>query len=278
MTSRILWAFLLGSAPALAAGAEGATAGPSGPRIGIHLGLENFNWSEQDPSQSRELLEEEGPRFAGAITLDNFLKPTEGPVYALEARGYVGEVNYDGETQTGTPLKTDVNYSGVMGEARVGYRFAPAWAQYGFDVLAGLGGEFWSRDIQDSSISQNNQVVHVDGYEEEYTLAYTKFGFGIADQTFEEWFGRLEAGLRYPLEVEEQVEAYNLELSPDPNPGFYASYELSKTIPGGQQVGVTVYYDSYRFDPSPKVPLGNRLVWQPESDMDVIGLRFGVFL
>ncbi|MFB6260199.1 MAG: hypothetical protein ABEJ96_04985, partial [Thiohalorhabdaceae bacterium] len=161
----------------------------------------------------------------------------EGPVYALEARGYVGEVNYDGETQTGTPLKTEVAYLGGLGEARVGYRFVADWANYGFDTMAGLGGEYWSRDIQDGSTASGQSVS-----------------------------------------VDEELDTFNAELSPDPNPSFYASYEVSRATAGGRQAGVTLYYDSYRFDQSPVASSSIGPILQPESDMDVIGLRFGVFL
>ncbi|MEF8793551.1 hypothetical protein [Thiohalorhabdus sp.] len=275
MTSRKLWAILLGSAPTLAAGAEGDAPEPSSPRLGFHLGLEAFTWSEQASNPSREILEEEGPRFTGAVTFDNYLRSAEGPVYALEARGYAGEMDYDGETQGGVPLRTEVSYKGALGEGQVGYRFLPDWARYSFDAMAGLGGEYWSRDIQDGFAANGTPVQ---GVEEQYTVVYAKAGLGVADLTFEEWYGRLEAGVRYPLDVHEEIDAFNAELSPNPEPNFYAAYELSKVTSTGTQVGVTLYYDSYRFDPSPVSSSSIGAILQPESDMDVIGLRLGVFL
>ena len=294
MTARILFAALIASASPLAnAAGETPPANPEGPRLGLHLGLEAFSWSEKDPESSDDLVDEDGPRLTAAATLDNFLKPGEGLVYGLEGRVYAGEVSYDGETQStvaandGVPVNTEVQYAGGLGEARVGYRFRVDWLSYAFDVMAGLGGEYWSRDIQDTNaVNKNNQQIRVGGIEEEYTVGYAKAGFGVADLSYAEWFGRLEAGIRYPLEVDERVDELNADLSPDPGPSLYATYELSKAVGGDRRVGVTLYYDSYRLDKSPWVRAngslvrqpGSDLVRQPESDMDVIGLRLGIFL
>jgi hypothetical protein len=263
---------------ALATAPLGASAEPpdSATRIGLHLGVEQFEWSELDPDQpGRQLLEESGPRLTASVTLDNFLRTSEGVVYALEARGYYGEVDYDGETNAGVPVRTEVEYGGVLAEGRAGYRFPLVWAGYGLDLLGGLGAERWSRDIQDAFDANGNPVV---GYEEVYTVTFAKAGLALTDMTFEEWFGRLEAGVRYPLSVDERIDALNADLSPGADPSWYAAYEISKRTVGGTRMGLTLYYDSYRLTQSPTASSAIGLVRQPESDMDVIGVRFGVFL
>jgi hypothetical protein len=252
-----------------------AEGGPdsSGPRVGIHLGVEEFRWSESD-SNGDKLLDEKGPRYSAAFTLDNFLKQAEGPIYAVAARGYAGTVDYDGETNAGVEVKTEVNYQGGAAEARVGYRFLMPWADYSIDLLAGLGGEYWSRDIEDAYDANGNRAR---GYTEEYTVTYTKAGVGFADLTYREWYGRLETGMRYPMNVDERIDDLDADLSPDGSVSFYAAYEVSKAT-GFGQLGLTFYYEGYRFDESPVASSNIGLVRQPESKMDVFGIRFGVFL
>ncbi|HKJ70428.1 MAG TPA: hypothetical protein VKA55_01560 [Gammaproteobacteria bacterium] len=268
--------FVLAASLPVAAGAAEPAPQPNSPRLGLHLGVEHFKWKESDPNQpSRELLEESGPRLAGTVTFDNFLKPDEGLVYALKGRLYYGEVDYDGETQAGVPLRTDVEYAGTLAEGRAGYRFPLTWAGMGLDVLGGLGGEYWSRDIHDGYDANGNKAQ---GYQEEYTVAYARAGLALADLSYAEWFGRLEAGARYPLDVQERIDDFDADLSPGSKISLYASYEISRTTAAGHQVGVTFYYDSYRFKESPSASSSLGLVRQPKSDMDVFGLRLGWFL
>jgi len=255
-----------------------ATAEPAdpGPRFGVQVGVEELNWTEEDPNQpSRQLLEENGPRLAANLSLDNFTKPTEGVVYALEVRGYYGEVDYDGETSGGVPLRTEVIYNGGLAECRIGYRLPVIWGGYGLDVLGGLGGEFWTRDIQDATDSTGSRVQ---GYEEEYTVSYAKAGLALADLAGGQWYGRMEIGARYPLTIDERIEAFNADLSPGSNISAYAAYEVSKRTDGGNWAGLTIYYESYRFSESPAASSNIGPVLQPASDMDVVGLRFGLFL
>lgn len=273
MSARLLLAAAVSLASSPLAAAEPAD---SGPRFGIQLGVEELNWTEEDPNQaSRQLLEENGPRLAANLSLDNFTRPAEGVVYALEVRGYYGEVDYDGETQAGVPLRTEVLYTGGLAEGRIGYRFPVIWGGYGLDILAGLGGEYWTRDIQDATDANGTQVA---GYEEEYTVSYAKAGLALAELSGRRWYGRLEVGARYPLTIDERIEAFNADLSPGSNISAYAAYEVSKRTDGGNWAGLTIYYESYRFSESPVENTAGGPILQPESDMDVVGLRFGIFL
>jgi len=247
-----------------------------GPRLGFHLGAEAFQWDETDPDQpSRKIVEEDGARFNATATFDNFMRVGEGPIYEVKGRGYYGEVDYDGETQAGVPAKSEVDYWGGLVEGRIGYRFPLRWAGVSVDGLGGLGGEFWSRDIKDT-FDQNGNPVR--GVREEYKVFYGKLGVGLADHHSQEWFGRLEAGVKLPFSVEEDVPTVNADLSPDGDVSFYAQYEISKAIGGGKRLGLTVFYDSYRFDESPLASSSIGLVRQPESDMDILGLRVGLFI
>ena len=101
--------------------------------------------------------------------------------------------------------------------------------------------------------------------------AFSSFGKGA--------FGRLEVGAQIPFQVNENIDAFDVELHPDPEPTPYAAYEITKAIQHGRQLGLTFYYDAYRFDPSPSKRVRGipNPIHQPKSDMDVIGLRVGLF-
>ncbi|HKJ87110.1 MAG TPA: hypothetical protein VKA48_01130, partial [Gammaproteobacteria bacterium] len=118
----------------------------------------------------------------------------------------------------------------------------------------------------------------VRGYEENYQVGYIKAGLALVDLSSEKWFGRLEAGAKYPLGVRENVPDLNAHLKPGRQVSLYASYEVTRTPRHGIPVGLTLYYESYRFNPSPwsSSNLGSP-VRQPESDMDVYGLRLGAY-
>ena len=245
----------------------------AGPRLGLHLGLEHFRWEERD--DSGKLLDETGPRARAAITLDNFLRPGEGAVYRLEVQGYYGRVDYDGQTQTGTPLKTDVDYAGGLAEGRIGYRFEIIRGTYGLDLLGGVGFETWERDIREGLLPDGTTVQ---GYREEYRIGYARFGLGLADLAGPDWFGRLELGARYPLKVEEEIsDPINADLNPAREVSLYVSYEVARTPESGPSIGVTFYYDSFRLKESPVGSSDIGPVLQPDSDMDVVGIRLGVF-
>ncbi len=267
-------AFLIGS-PAIPSTAYAVPAEP-GSRLGFHLGGDQFEWQEWDPADSsRKILKESGPRFRGAITWDNFMRPSEGGVYALDIQGYYGRVDYDGETQTGAPLKTDVDYAGGLAEGRLGYRFEIGWTAYGLDILGGLGYESWTRDIKDGRLEDGTRVQ---GYEEQYGVTYARLGLALADLSETKWFGRLEAGVRYPLSVDETVgEPINATLHPRRDTSLYVTYEITRTPYGAPSVGVTLFYDSLSLKESPVGSSDIGPVLQPKSEMKVSGIRLGVY-
>lgn len=244
-------------------------------RLGLHLGSEDFRWKEKDPeTPSRTLLVEEGNRISGSISMDSLTVKREGLVYAVLLRAYNGKVDYDGETQEGEPLETKTGYSGTMLEGRLGHRFLVADGRIGIDALGGLGYETWVRDINGARLPDGGWVS---GYEEEYQAIYLKSGMGVALVASKNWFTRLEAGIKFPLEVQEEIPALDATLYPGETPSLYAETEVTRTSIFGQDVGLTFYYESYRFDLSPRARSSQGLARQPESYMDVLGLQLGAY-
>jgi len=148
--------------------------------------------------------------------------------------------------------------------------------------MAGIGVDWWSREIKAGVDEQNNQVS---GYEETYRIIYAKAGLGIVETSLGNWSGRLEVGTKLPLSTEEKVSSYSKPLNPGRKASIYAQYQATRKT-ASSHYSFTVYYESYRFAASPRVqtnkdlmpPAGNDVILQPESDMDVIGLRFGYYL
>ena len=244
-------------------------------RTGIHLGLESFTWKERDANDD-QLLKETGPRLSAAITVDNLMRRGEGGLFALELRGYYGEVDYEGETQGGVAIQSETEYAGAALEGRIGYRFPLDWSPLAIDPMAGLGAELWDRDIKDAGYydTQQNEWKTSSGYKETYQIIYAKAGLGLAETKNTTWMGRLEVGAKYPLFTNEEVSILSEDLNPGRKHSLYAQYEAFRQGKKSE-IGLTLYYESYRFGKSPQVEPG---FLQPESDMDVIGLRFGYYL
>ncbi len=59
---------------------------------------------------------------------------------------------------------------------------------------------------------------------------------------------------------------------------WFARFAADFIAVGKPQWGLGVYYDSYRFARSDVERIGSIIVWQPQSNQDVIGLYAVVYL
>jgi len=75
----------------------------SKPSFALNAGVESFHWKEFNGDQ--RLLSETGPRLTVGFMLDHLLQSDQTNPYAVEARAYLGVINYDGQTQTGSRRK-----------------------------------------------------------------------------------------------------------------------------------------------------------------------------
>ena len=252
--------------------AEDAT--PKSP-FSLNVGIESFRWEEFDAGQS--LLRETGPRLTVGVALDHLLHGNLATPYAAEVRGYVGFIDYDGQTQAGIPAKTDVDYFGISGEIMGAVRLA---GNSRMDLLGGLGVDTWTRDIQ-NGVADNGSVAL--GYREDYFILYGKLGPGFR---FQHGATRsyLQFGIKYPFYTHEN--AYlstigfdsDVELKPGRKISGFARWRMSRGREGDKpRFGASIYYDSFRFSASGSkiVSAGGTLfsVHQPESRMDVLGAR-----
>lgn len=247
---------------------------PKAP-FSVNVGLESFRWEEF--SSGQRLLSETGPRLTAGVMLDYLLHGDLVNPYSAEVRGYMGFIDYDGQTQAGVSAKTDVDYFGVSGEIMGGVRLAGVSR---VDLLGGLGVDTWSRDIQDGAAANGSPAY---GYREDYFILYGKLGPGFrfvngATRSY------LQFGIKYPFYAYEQVYLTtvgydsDVELEPGRKISGYATWRMSWGTEGEKsRFGASIYYDSFRFSASGSklVTGGGSLysVHQPESRMDVLGAR-----
>src|SRR3990172_8134655 len=79
------------------------------PNYGFKAGFESFQWKEFEGGE--RLLKESGLRFSIGGNLGNDLMREQGFIYDIDGKLYLGRVNYDGQTQSGQPAKTDTEYN-----------------------------------------------------------------------------------------------------------------------------------------------------------------------
>jgi hypothetical protein len=263
----------------IAAPAVSADEPTSKPSFAMNAGVESFRWEEFNGDQ--RLLKETGPRLVIGFTLDNLTQGNQANPYAVETRAYLGVVDYDGQTQSGVPLTTDVNYFGVNAEVMGGLRLAGSMRM---DLLGGLGVDTWTRDLQDG-VTANGSVAQ--GYQENYFILYGKLGPGFLFQS-EARRAYLQFGLKYPLYTYERAYLSNIgfdsdvELAPGKQLSGYAKWQMNWGRETDKpRFGVSIYYDSFRFSASASKTVSAGGAWysvhQPESRMDVLGARLDYY-
>ena len=214
----------------------------------VNVGVESLRWEEFSGGQ--RLLSETGPRLAVGFALDHLLHGDLANPYAMEVRGYVGLVDYDGQTQAGVSAKTDTDYFGVSGEVMGGLRLAGGLRM---DLLGGLGLDTWSRDIQDGVTANGSTAL---GYQEDYFILYGKLGPGFLFRS-EARRAYLQFGLKYSLYTYERVYLSSIgydsdvELEPGKKISGFAKWRMSwGKETDRSRFGASIYYDSFRFSAS----------------------------
>ena len=230
----------------------------------IYLKTESFTWKEYDNSGS-QLLKESGLISAMGASVRSDI----AEFLVLRGRGelFGGSVNYDGQTQTGTPVETDTNYAGFKIEGNLGWKFKVS-EKSSLEPFAGLGFRWWQRDIQDT--------LYAAGYEETWWSFYGRFGI-YGKHTFS---GQLkafaEAGVRQPVSNRNKVDLSVIGLStvtvePGNKASVFAEAGLKWT-----RFKASLFYEGMRFSKSAPVTVNNVQVWQPESRADIFGISVGM--
>jgi hypothetical protein len=242
------------AALALCAASASAHAGWS-----ISADLESFKWHEDtDPS-----VTEKGARYGLSW---GFLQEREaGWQFAYRGQFRRGTVDYDGALlfDPSQAVTARVRYTGLVNEAQGIYRFPQS---LGFELLGGLGFDYWERNI-------------LPDQREDYAVVFARLGFNI-DPRARGFFGG--AGVKLPFFVYENAHLDELgfdrnePLHPKGQPSLYAQAGYRFT-PRWSLIG---YYDSYRFAESDTVratssafPGSTFLLSQPASTVRSFGAR-----
>lgn len=215
------------------------------------VGAEKYTWKEYI-SGIAITPKESGDRIAIFLGWS----PTDisgKPYLTYVGKIYGGSVNYDTATIVGTvPTQTSSNYFGMINEAR---GFIPT--NY-FDVVVGLGYDYWTRSLADGVTSTG---TFVQGYTETYDIVFMRLGLSA---NIGSAFG-LAGGVKRTLINNESALTGTMHPGTSTTPYLEASYKLAPNI------HVAAYYDAYRFSQSPVSGTG---FYQPKSNMDALGIKF----
>ncbi len=225
----------------------------------VYLKVESFTWKEFDDNGS-QLLEESGPIYGLGASAKSDI--AELLIFKGKAELFGGSIDYDGQTQAGTPVKTDTNYLGIKIEGDLGWKFMIA-EKSSFEPSAGLGLKWWIRDIQSTG--------SVTGYDEEWTSFYARLGvYGIHSFSDRQKVFA-EAGVRLPLYNENKADIFGVTVKPGKEASFFAEAGLKWAM-----LKVSIFYEGMRFSKSDPVSGVGIIVWQPESKADIFGLTVGM--
>lgn len=239
--------------------------------VNVYLKMEDFTWKEYDQDGSR-LLKESGPRIGLGIVGRNSPRSGPGPHWILTGKFEIlgGSVDYDGQTQDGIPVTTDVDYAGIRPELNLGPRFIFADTS-SIEPFFGFGWMNWERDIKSRGYAK--------GYKEEWTSTYTLLGLKN-DFLLSSGLRLLtEFQVKFPLDNKNVADLGGLDihLEPGRKPFFYAEAGLA-----WPRLKANIFYETMRFSASDEVIVYNQILdeyWvflQPKSEAEIFGISLGV--
>jgi len=227
-------------------------------QLKLEFAPEYYYWQEN--ANGMKLFDESGPRYGLDLSYKQQI-PDEGWLWAAQFKFYYGHLDYDGQTQGGTPIKTTSDYYGGFGELRFGYRWNWTEDQY-VDLMGGAGVEDWERSL-------NGQG----GYDENWLPLYLKAGLELSPETTG-WIATL--GVKVPVYTVETVDMSRIgggtvTLYPGIEPSLYAEagYQFTKRL------SAAAFFDSYWFAKSSPESSGGVQFYQPESKSFQVGVKVG---
>lgn len=259
----------------LAAGSVWSADQQEGPTVRA----EYFGWEEFDSNGAR-LLHELGPRIGIGVEGNDLVRALPGFVYRFSGLGYVGSVDYSGQTigndeTTGkpAPIKLTTDYLGLNMEAIGGQRYGYMLESYQMDLLFGASMDLWIRNLRDTHKSNGDSVS---GYRETYLVWTAKAAMGLSHQ-IGRGSGYLLAGVKYPFYVTEWPTFADIELHPKGRLSTFARWTVTDLLPFQRTgIAVSLFFDSFRFAASDAETDGKQYWLQPKSSMDVVGIEISI--
>ena len=234
-------------------------AGAARAELTVFAGVEYFNWQED----TTPAVQETGPLLAGGLMW--IQDKQQGLLFGYRGEVYFGQVNYSGaELFTGAPATSQVEYSGVLNEGQLRYRFALRGNEH-LDAVLAAGADLWRRQFPGDQM-------------EDWAVVYARLGVELGPQAGKPGW-TAAGGLKYPFYTYEN--AHLTDIGFDQNPTLTPGKEWSAYASIGYRIGahwsVVGYYDSYRFQQSASVQAtlnGQQFsIYQPKSSMDVLGVQ-----
>jgi len=234
-------------------------------RVDFGLWIQDYKWAEY-ADDGNKLLEETGNLYGLACDIES-TKNIVG--WRSGVNLFFGEVDYDGRTWTDLPVTTDVLYVGtkIYVDVVPGYRLdSGLWLK----SFAGIGGEFWLRDLDDTKTSAGDPVR---GAREWWGCVYGRLGLGAEYPIAEEIVVFAEGGVKLPVYARNEAEFFvsgspSAGLEPEPDFSGFGNIGLR-----WKQWGARIAYDSLRFDRSDAVSVGMFDLYQPRSESDVYSVE-----
>lgn len=231
----------------------------------VYVNYEQFEWTEED-TDGGTLLTEDGPLYG--IGIAGVLAAGSRTEVAGRFEAFFGEVDYDGQTQAGEPLRTTTEYYGLAGEGDVRTPFSITEA-FRLEPLMGLGARGWLRRLDNSD---RDSI----GYDEEWLAFYGRAGVHAAYEMDDRSHIFAEAAVRLPIY---NVVRYDIDFDGGEQAVVHPGRESSFTAEAGAKIGdarLSIFYEQFVFSRSETEAVSSYFVVQPESRGSVLGLRIGL--
>lgn len=222
----------------------------------VYAKAESFTWKEYD--NGTQILKESGPIYGIGFKALFASRTKVALTVRARAELFGGQVDYDGQTQVGTPIHTNTNYIGSKTEADLGLKFMLSETS-SIGPFASLGYRYWERDIKSTTSGI--------GYIEKWSSIYSRFGALLDLSITRIWKLCAEGGIKLPLYSRNDVDYLNVTLEPGNKPSFFAEIGTKISL-----LKASIFYEGMRFSKSPIVSG----YYQPKSQADMYGVNIGI--
>jgi len=233
-----------------------------------YLKLNSFGWKEFGDS-GNELLTESGLLIGLGTAADYALTKKRNLFIGGDFQLYFGKVGYDGflfNPQNGqqTPYNSNTGYFGLELSANSGYK-AKISKIFIFTPIAGLGLEYWTRDLDDGGQY---------GYDEDYTAILFNLAAKGDYTAAKNLILFAMVMFKIPIALSEYVDASSrglaspVDVNLNPGKGLRLYFEFGVNV---SKLLFTGYVETWTLDKSPP----DKTFHQPESTRTLFGLKMG---
>lgn len=234
--------------------------------LDLEVQVHHFTWTERDRA-GRTMLEESGPLLGLRLAATSAV--SESVAWRTAGEAFLGEVDYDGATTLGQPLRTTTAYYGLKLESDLRWDLWRA-ADFSTGPLGGLSLRTWLRRLDNGARDSN-------GYDEAWLIAYGRAGWFAERALGGDLRLALEAALRLPIYNGARYSLSGADDASDVSvePGRELSGEVALVLRGARG-WVGVAYEDFAFSRSEAESLPPFQVFQPESEGRLVTVRAGL--